>query len=443
MLPFKATPSPKRVAIGRLTMRTKTAVVGLAALLSFGSVRSVLAAEPAVPAAPPGVCKGVDGTAAAFGGRRTFRWSPQGLEYAKAHRADPAIAPAYAAVLKRADAALAGPTYTVVDKTRTPPSGDKHDYISMGPYWWPDPTKPNGEPYLRRDGEFNPERSTNAFDVSDLDAMSSAVEALSLAYYFTDDARYATKAAQLLRVWFLDPATRMNPNTKYAQGVPGRTTGRAEGVLDTYRLLRVIEGVGLLAALSGADQTGLERWFADYTTWMRTDPNGREEQAAANNHGIWFDYQLAGFSLFARQDAVARQVVAEAGARRIATQVAPNGSLPLELTRTRALHYSYFALEALVGTAQFGRCVDLDLWRYQTADGRGLRAAFDFLAPYVGQEASFPYPELKPEDASSEALPLFAAAAQAYGDKGLAAKVETLAARYPANLNRLLVAPSP
>jgi hypothetical protein len=427
-------------------MRTKTAVIGLAALLSLGVSLPAFTAEPTAPATPAGVCKGGDGTSAAFDGRRTFRWSPEGLKYAKAHRTDPEMVSAYAAVIKRADTALAGPTYTVVDKTRTPPSGDKHDYISMGPYWWPDPTKPNGEPYVRRDGEFNPERSTNAFDVTDLDAMSASVEALSLAYWFTDDARYATKAAQLLRVWFLDPATRMNPNTKYAQGVPGRSTGRAEGVLDTYRLLRVIEGVGLLApskALSDAEQKGLERWFADYATWMRTDPNGREEQAAANNHGIWFDYQLAGFSLFARQDAVARQVVAEAGARRIATQVAPNGSLPLELTRTRALHYSYFALEALVGTAQFGRCVNLDLWRYQTADGRGLRAAFDFLAPYVGKETSFPYPELKPQDASSEALPLFAAAANAYGDKALAEKADLLAQRYPANLSRLVAPTKP
>ena len=345
----------------------------------------------------------------------------------------------------RAEAALAGPTYTVADKNRVPPSGDKHDYISMGPYWWLDPSKPNGEPYVRRDGEFNPERATNAFDVSDLEAMSGGVEALSLAYYFTDDPRYATKAAQLLRVWFLDPATRMNPNAKYAQGVPGRTTGRAEGVLDTFRLLRVIEGVGLLApskVLSDADQKGLERWFADYVTWMRTDPNGREEQAAGNNHGIWFDYQLAGFSLFARQDAVARQVVSEAGARRIKTQVEPNGSLPLELQRTRGLHYSYFALEALVGTAEFGRCVDLDLWRYRTADGRGLRAAFDFLAPYVGREASFPYPELKPQEAAGEALPLFAAAAAAYDDKALADKAAALAARYPNSQTHLLIAPA-
>ena len=417
-------------------------MLAVVAAIAFSAVTPTFAAEPGVPAfVQPSLCKGGDGNTAAFGGRRTFRWSPQGLEYAKAHLADPAIAPAYKALMTKAGAALTGPTYTVVDKTRTPPSGDKHDYISMGPYWWPDPATPNGEPYIRRDGEFNPERATKAFDVTALETMSGAVEALSLAYYFTDDPRYATKAAKLLRVWFLDPATRMNPNTRYAQGVPGRTPGRAEGVLDTYRLLRVIEGVGLLApskALSDADQKGLEHWFADYTTWMRADKNGREEQAAANNHGIWFDYQLAGFALFARQDSLARQVVAEAGPRRIATQVAPNGSMPLELQRTRALHYSYFALEALVGTAEFGRCVGLDLWRYQTVDGRGLRSAFDFLAPYVGREASFPYPELKPEEAAPEAFPLFAAAAAAYGDKALTEKVEALAARSPTSATRLL-----
>ncbi len=424
----------------------RPSTVALAAAFLFGLGFSAHAADLPVPKlTQPGFCKGSDGAAARFRGRRTFRWDPEGLGYAKAHLADPSIAPAYKALMARADTALKGPTYTVVDKSRTPPSGDKHDYISMGPYWWPDPGKPNGEPYIRRDGEFNPERATNAFDVADLDAMSGGVEALSLAYYFTDDPRYAAKAAELLRVWFLDPATRMNPNTKYAQGVPGRTTGRAEGVLDTYRLLRVIEGVGLLApskALSEADHKGLEHWFADYVAWMQTDPNGREEQAAANNHGIWFDYQLAGFALFARQDAVARKVVSEAGQRRIKLQVEPTGALPLELQRTRALHYSYFALEALVGTAQFGRCVDRDLWRYQTNDGRGLRAAFNFLAPYLGREASFPYPELNPEEAAAEALPLFAAAAAAYGDGALDDKVTALATRYPASQTHLLVAPA-
>ncbi|MBO9709549.1 MAG: alginate lyase family protein [Caulobacter sp.] len=402
----------------------------------------VQAREIAVPAlAQPDVCKGSDGTSAAFDGRRTFRWSPDSLAFAKAHPRDPSVALALAVVMKRADEALAGPVYSVMDKTRVPPSGDKHDYISVGPYWWPDPSRPNGEPYVRRDGEVNPERSGEAFDVTRLEAMSGAVEALSLAYYFTDDARYATKAAQLLRTWFLDPATRMNPNAKYAQGVPGRTPGRAEGVLDTFRLLRVIEGVGLLApskAISTQDQRGLEKWFADYTAWMLSDPNGREEQAAANNHGAWFDYQLSGFALFSRQDALARRTVSQAGPRRIKTQIEPNGTLPRELQRTRALHYSYFALEALVGVADFGRCVGLDLWRYRTGDGRSLKAAFDFLAPYVGNEAAFPYRELRPKEAGVEGLPLFAAAATALDDAEFAKKAESLAQRYPASQTHLV-----
>jgi hypothetical protein len=293
-------------------------------VLTLASVLLASGHAVAQTATPTPVCRADEGYAADFGGRRTFRLRPEWMASTKARLADPAVAPAYKALMKRADAALAGPTYTVVDKLKTPPSGDKHDYMSMGPYWWPDPDKPNGEPYVRRDGQVNPERNTNAFDVTDLDAMSAAVEALSLAYYFTDDKRYADKAAVLLKVWFLDPATRMNPNASFAQGVPGRTPGRAEGVLDTFRLLRVVEGVGLLApsgVLSAADQAGLEKWFGDYVAWMWTSPTGKEERAAKNNHGVWFDYQIATFALYARKPVVAKAVIGGASEIRIAAQM--------------------------------------------------------------------------------------------------------------------------
>jgi len=415
----------------------------LAATLCLGGAAT--AGEPPAYTGGQGAsCRGSDGHAASFEGRRTFRWRGDWLAGVKARLGDPDIAPAYAALRARADAALAGPTYTVVDKLKTPPSGDKHDYMSMGPYWWADPSKPNGEPYVRRDGQVNPERNTNAFDVTDLGAMSSAVEALALASYFADDPRYAVKAATLLRVWFLDPATRMNPNATYAQGVPGVTPGRAEGVLDTARLLKVVEAIGLIGpaqVLSADEQKGLERWFADYLAWMGSSPTGLGEQAKTNNHGSWYDAQVAGFALFTRQDALARAVVARAGERRIAPQVATNGSPPQELDRPPPLNYSYYALEALVETAEYGRCVGLDLWRYQTADGRGLRTAIDYLAPYVGRESSFPYPDLKAEDASAAAYKLFRQAAWAYGDDGLARTGAIVAPQYPDHPSRLLIAP--
>jgi hypothetical protein len=403
---------------------------------------ALAATAPASAAGAGPVCRAADGYAADFDGRRTFRWKPQGLKAAKANLADPSVAPAYKALIARADKALAGPDYAVTDKTRTPPSGDKHDYISMGPYWWPDATKPNGEPYIRKDGEFNPERSTNAFDAVRMDSMASAVEALALAYYFTEDARYATKAARLLRVWFLDPATRMNPSMTYAQGVPGRTLGRAEGVLDTYRLLRVVESIGLLApskAIAPAEQKGLEAWFGDYVAWLQTGPTAKEERAAQNNHGIWYDYQLATFSLFARRADLARTVIAEAGKSRIDPQIDPDGKMPKELARTRGLHYSYFALEPLIGMAELGPCVGVDLWNYTGSQGQGIRAALDYLAPYVGNEAAFPYKELKPEDAADEALPLYDLAARAYGDAGFAAKADAIARKNPAAQSRLVI----
>lgn len=417
-------------------------VLALCAGLAAG-----LTAAPALaaPVQAQGVaCKADDGYASAFEGRRTFRWKPQWLQAAKASLADPALAPAYEALMARADKALAGPDYAVTDKTRTPPSGDKHDYISMGPYWWPDPATPNGEPYIRKDGEVNPERSTEAFDAGRMDAMSNAVEALSLAYYFTGETKYATRAAQLLRVWFLDPATRMNPSMTYAQGVPGRTLGRAEGVLDTFRLLRVVEAIGVLAparALTSAEQKGLETWFGDYAQWMQTAPTGKEERAAKNNHGIWYDYQLATFALFARKPDLARRVLSSVGKTRIDPQIAADGKLPEELSRTKALHYSYFALEPLVGMAELGPCVGVDLWGYKGPEGQGVRAAYDYLAPFVGNEKAFPYKDLKPEDATREALPLYDLAAWAYGDAGLAAKADQIAKQIPAPQSRLTIAP--
>jgi hypothetical protein len=311
--------------------------------------------------------------------------------------------------------------------------------MSMGPYWWPDPAKPGGEPYIRRDGEVNPERDGTAFDVTAMGAMSDAVEALSLAHYLTGEPRYAARAAQLVRVWFLDPVTRMNPNTDYAQGVPGVTPGRKEGVLDTYRLIRVVESVGLLqptGALSAQEMAALKAWFSTYVDWMAASPNGRGEAATRNNHAIWYDLQRAHFALFADRPDVAREIAAKFGPRRLAVQVAANGSLPEELTRTRALHYTVFALQPAAGLADLGRCVGVDVWGYASADGRSLRRAVDFVAPYAGRERDFPYPELKPGP-SDEMLETLARAAMAYRDPALAKAAAAVAARRPASALQL------
>lgn len=352
-------------------------------------------------------CQGSDGFAAAFGGRRTFLLAPATLARLKAAATrDPAARSAYQGLLRAAEAALKRPTYTVVDKKAVPPSGDRHDYLSLAPYWWPDPSTADGLPYVRHDGEINPARATDRYDVTDLDRMSRDVEILSLAYYFSDDVRFARRAAALLRVWFLDPQTRMNPNMNFAQGVPGREEGRKEGVIDTTRLQRVVEGIGLIApsgALEAGEQAGLERWFGDYVDWMMTSRNGKAEDAARNNHALWYDAQLVHFSLFARRPEIARKVIAAFPNRRIAPQFTPEGRLPEELARTRSFHYSLYALLAAYDVAELGRCVGADLWNYEDG-GKGLRRATDFVAGYRGRLGEWPYKELRPEEGELDEL---------------------------------------
>jgi hypothetical protein len=375
--------------------------VSLVAASILGATPPAAASDKPVlgPIPPSGqTCRDVDGYAGAFGGRRTFFLKPDQLIPIKAARdTDPAVKAAYAALIARADAALARKPGSVMDKTTIPLSNDRHDYLSIAPYWWPDPANPAG-PYVRRDGEVNPRRDTRSYDRTSIGRMSGDAETLALAYYYSDDPRYAKKAAEVIRTWFLDPATAMNPNAMYAQAVPGRENGRAEGVLDTNAFQPVIDAVGLIGpsgALAPSEVTSLEGWFGRYVEWMLKSPTGREENAAKNNHGMWFDSQITQYALFARRPGIARKTVLAFPERRIAAQFDPSGSLPGELTRTRSFHYSIYALEPAYDVAEMASCVGFDLWNYADARGRGLRKATDFLAPYRGRQADWPHQELR------------------------------------------------
>lgn len=334
--------------------------------------------------------------AAGCGG--TLLWRPEALSAQKARiDKDPDSVPAYAALIRDADKALTAGPWSVMDKTRTPPSGDKHDYMSIAPYYWPDPSKPGGLPYIGRDGEVNPERATDAYDRVRLGHMASAVQALGLAYYFTGERKYADRAVLVLRTWFVDPATRMNPSLTFAQGVPGKVAGRGTGIIDTAELLPVVDAIGLLqpsGALSAADMKGLRGWFGAYADWLQTSDNGKAEHAAANNHGIWYDLQLSDYALFAGKTEVATAEIAAFATTRIAPQFTADGSMPRELARTRSFHYSTWTMQAVYDIATLGQCVGIDLWSYQSPDGKSLRKNTDFIAGYAGREDQWRWKEI-------------------------------------------------
>jgi hypothetical protein len=404
------------------------------AIMLRASLLSLVVALAAAAPVHAAVCDGAAGYSAAFGGRHTFLWRADALQQVKARKDS---SPAYTALLKDADKAMTAGPWSVTDKTRTPPSGDKHDYMSIGPYWWPDPAKPDGLPYINRDGQVNPERATGAFDRTRFGNMASAVQSLSLAYYYSGDDKYAKRAALILRAWFLDPATRMNPNLNFAQGVPGSTAGRSFGIIDSAELLGVTESIGLLepsGALSGDDLKGLHTWFGDLSDWMVTSANGKEERAAKNNHAIWYDLELSEFALFSGKADLAKSVISGFGEARLNAQMAPDGSLPQELARTRSFHYSTWAMQAVYDVATLGECVGVDLWSYQGPDGRSLRKATDFIAAYSGRETDWKWQEISMD--KEDLYDALVRASQGFRDPALSAKANIHAADFaPARIN--------
>jgi hypothetical protein len=288
---------------------------------------------------------------------------------------------------------------SVLDKELAPPSGNKHDYYSFGPYWWPDPNSPNGLPYIRRDGEVN--SAVERTDFATFRDTIRNVDLLAMYGFYTGDETASSAVARQLRVWFLDEATRMNPHLEYAQAIPGICDGRGIGLIDTAKLCLLPDVTELLRAsgsLALADESALLAWLETYLDWMLTSEHGKAEAREHNNHGTWYDAQIATFALATKRLDIAREVLENVPSRRFATHIAPDGSQPHELTRTNSFGYSCYNLEGMFHLARLGEHVGLDLWSWEGENGATLRKALEFLAPYADAAREWPYPQIVPRD---------------------------------------------
>ena len=324
----------------------------------------------------------------------------------------------YHELLKSAGKALSVKPRSVTLKSQMPPSGDKHDYMSLAPYWWRDPDAEEGKPYIRKDGERNPE----VYEISDHKYFTETNEnifKLALAYYFSDDEDYAKKAIEFLRVWYLDDETKMNPNLDFAQAVKGENDGRGSGVLEGRSLIYLVDALGLLdnsKNFATDDREKIHQWINDYRFWLLESKNGKQESKAKNNHGSWYDDQVMSISLYLGFTDYAKKYSERLKTLRIDYQFEVDGRQPEELVRTKSLNYSLFNLEAVSIFATISWHIGLDYWNYVSSDERSIKKGFSFLYPFLVGEKTWEYKQIAPVE-NSMAASVYLYAYKFYGDK--------------------------
>ena len=296
---------------------------------------------------------------------------------------------AYHHLINVADLALIMKAPSVIDKTFIPPSKTKHDYLSISRYWWPNPQSSNGLPWIRKDGVTNPNTQTDDVDRQRLGKVTNAIKNLSLAYYFSNEDKYAKKSVELITTWFLNNKTKMNPHFQYSQSVPGNPKGRRSGILDG-RLIpeRVLDSLTLLSTSkhwTTRKNEQMNMWLNDYLIWLTKSELGQSGAKQTNNHGSWYRFQVSALAWYLKKNQILIDTIADTK-NSFNDQFTAKGAQEHELQRTRGFFYSCFNLTALSRIATIAEKTNLSLWQYKSNKGRTLKGAIDYLMPVTRGE---------------------------------------------------------
>jgi len=268
-----------------------------------------------------------------------------------------------------------------MEESQAPPSGDKHDYMSIAPYFWPDPKKPDGLPYIRHDGKVNPESRDEAYDHGRIGVMAKNTDRWRWRIIFSGKEVLRRQAAKFCaRGFSIRHADESQP--EFHPGGAGENTGPRHGH----------SGGRNIAVAADARNCWRARPRGPRRTSRNSKPGWRRistgcsratrsrEARARNNHG----------KLLRR---ASMELALVLGKNDVAKKIAENGQVqaPRRADRARRRHRSNWCgrrpwairnsnLEALFMLATMSEYVGVDLWHYQLPNHRdALATALDFL----------------------------------------------------------------
>ena len=307
----------------------------------------------------------------------------------------------YKKIVQQAEGAIKKDPVAVTDKTICI-SGDKHNYESLSPYWWPDPKNPKG-PYIARDGEFNPE--FKEYDLPRLGKLKDNLVTCSKAFFLTGDTRYYDFFCRQLDVWFINPDTRMTPNFEYSQFIPGRNNGRGnpQGMTDVYNFNDMLESIRLVNSVSGIGKKrmkAVKTWFHDFADWMQTSEYGKKV-LSTDGQRLTYETTIYNIFIFTKQKSPCKAIFKAFPEKRIYAIIEEDGKMPLALKRTKAFSYSNANLQRFVDFATLAKA---DGKRFSKEDLDRVQQAFDYISQYANNQKEFPYSEIGDWDAQVKLL---------------------------------------
>ena len=307
----------------------------------------------------------------------------------------------YNQLIDQADMLLAQGPYSIVWNEALALSNDPHDYYSLAPYWWPDETKKSGLPWIRKDGQVNPQTKLYDSDDQVKDRMFKSIEILTWAYYYSDEEKYAQKIIHTIDTFFLEEDTKMNPHLDFAQAIPGKNSGRWIGIIEFTRVADLVSTLQLLEdrnVMPEDIKQGIRHWMESYVEWLLNSDFGKAECAWPNNHGTWYDVQVVSILIYLSRISEAKAHINQITKSRIESQIAPDGSQPQELERTKTLSYSKMNLWAFTMLAIMADNLGINLLEYTSSKGSGIIQAYEYLLPYASETKDWTHQQISPLD---------------------------------------------
>ncbi len=282
------------------------------------------------------------------------------------------------------DEVLIMPDLFVTDKNFTAPSGDTHDYYSVAPHY--------SSAGLKYDSYTNDEdRVKKCSDAEAFRNFAWRVYAYSVGGVILRQPQLSQKAVNLIKSWFVDSKTKMNPNVRYAQIIPRSDKINEVGVIELRQLINVVSAAKVLlicGALEGSELQMIKNWIQLFLDDCDNCAIREKALQRKNNIGTWSAVLFGTLDLFC--DRYPRSFsIAYQAAERLGQQLGPFSVQLNEIGRAMPLHYCLFNLAAWFELSQLCREFGIDLYRFSGVHNESLRNALQFCSENRKQHSDY------------------------------------------------------